>query len=238
MKDGVHYLVVSKDRNAFPRLLKVNAVTGAGAPFYDAVKMQAAFAALPGVSKEDARRLSNQLFINLIQMKQGALITFANDLFYYEFGSDRGDSSDQRPGRRGGRILQSRWPHGEFCARRQSLRRRPEHATARARAHRDGSEKILNGRLDWVYQEEVYGRGNFGAYWWSPDSNRIAFLRIDENPVPEFPVVDHIPLDQRLESTPIQKPATLIQRSSSASSMPQAATCAGSILTNIRLKIY
>src|SRR5688500_20006071 len=25
----------------------------------------------------------------------------------------------------------------------------------------DGGAKILNGRLDWVYQEELYGRGNF-----------------------------------------------------------------------------
>ena len=82
MKDGIHYLVVSKDRNAFPRLLKVNAVTGAGAPFYDAVKMQAAFAALPGLSKEDARRLSNQTFYQLNPNETGALITFANDLFY------------------------------------------------------------------------------------------------------------------------------------------------------------
>ena len=24
----------------------------------------------------------------------------------------------------------------------------------------DGSEKLLYGILDWVYQEEVYGRGN------------------------------------------------------------------------------
>ena len=28
LKDGVHYMVVSKDRNASPRLLKVDAVTG------------------------------------------------------------------------------------------------------------------------------------------------------------------------------------------------------------------
>src|SRR6059058_1906269 len=47
LKDGVHYIVTSKDRNAFPRLLKVNAVTGKSEPFYDAAKMQAAFLAMP-----------------------------------------------------------------------------------------------------------------------------------------------------------------------------------------------
>ena len=33
----------------------------------------------------------------------------------------------------------------------------------------------LIGKLDWVYQEELYGRGNFKGYWWSPDSQRVAF---------------------------------------------------------------
>jgi dipeptidyl-peptidase 4 len=56
-----------------------------------------------------------------------------------------------------------------------------------------GSAEILNGKLDYVYQEEVYGRGIWKGYWWSPDSSRIAFLRFDERPVPEFTIVDHIP---------------------------------------------
>lgn len=50
----------------------------------------------------------------------------------------------------------------------------------------DGSTTKLNGRLDWVYQEEVYGRGNFKAFWWSEDSGSIAFLRIDTTQVNSF----------------------------------------------------
>jgi dipeptidyl-peptidase-4 len=57
----------------------------------------------------------------------------------------------------------------------------------------DGSSQILNGKLDYVYQEEVYGRGIWKGFWWSPDSLRLAFLQLDERPVPEFTVVDHIP---------------------------------------------
>ena len=57
----------------------------------------------------------------------------------------------------------------------------------------DGGKEILNGKLDYVYQEEVYGRGIWKGYWWSPDSSRIAFLRLDERPVPEFTIVDHLP---------------------------------------------
>ena len=63
----------------------------------------------------------------------------------------------------------------------------------------DGAAKILNGRLDWVYEEEIYGRGNSRAYWWSPDSSALAFLRIDDTPVPSYPVVDHIPYEQNVE---------------------------------------
>jgi dipeptidyl-peptidase-4 len=50
----------------------------------------------------------------------------------------------------------------------------------------DGSTTRLNGRLDWVYQEEVYGRGKFKAFWWSDDSRSIAFLRIDNSKVRPF----------------------------------------------------
>ncbi|HVE73374.1 MAG TPA: S9 family peptidase [Thermoanaerobaculia bacterium] len=56
----------------------------------------------------------------------------------------------------------------------------------------DGSHEILNGKLDYVYQEEVYGRGVWQAYWWSPDSAHIAFLRSDERPVPEYTIVDEM----------------------------------------------
>ena len=51
-----HYIVISKDRNAFPRLLKVNAITGKSEPFYDAGKMQAAFASLPPEIQAQARK--------------------------------------------------------------------------------------------------------------------------------------------------------------------------------------
>ncbi|MCC6673247.1 MAG: S9 family peptidase [Planctomycetes bacterium] len=57
----------------------------------------------------------------------------------------------------------------------------------------DGSPLLLHGRLDWVYQEEVYGRGKFRAFWWSPDSARIAFLSLDQTGVKDFAVVDHLP---------------------------------------------
>lgn len=58
-----------------------------------------------------------------------------------------------------------------------------------ARLTEDGSPDHLNGKLDWVYGEEVYERGASG-YAWSPDSRSIAFLTLDESRVPRFPLVD------------------------------------------------
>lgn len=53
----------------------------------------------------------------------------------------------------------------------------------------DGSETILNGYASWVYFEEILGRrSRYAAFWWSPDSRKIAFLRFDDNPVPVFPI--------------------------------------------------
>ncbi len=64
----------------------------------------------------------------------------------------------------------------------------------------DGSDVVLNGILDYVYMEEIYGRGNFRGHWWSPDSRRIAMLRLDESAVPFFTVADDIPYHLELET--------------------------------------
>lgn len=53
----------------------------------------------------------------------------------------------------------------------------------------DGTQDVYNGRAAWVYNEEILGRStNYKAFWWSPDSKRIAFMRFDESKVP---VYDH-----------------------------------------------
>ncbi len=90
LKDGNHYLLTNEaSKRDVPRLQKVSAATGEAAPFFDAAKMQAAFAALPGVSAEDARQLANRGNYDLNPAETAVLINWSNDLFYYEFGSDR-----------------------------------------------------------------------------------------------------------------------------------------------------
>ncbi len=53
----------------------------------------------------------------------------------------------------------------------------------------DGSGTVYNGRSSWVYYEEILGRSSdYAAFWWSPDSSRLAFMRFDDAPVPVFPI--------------------------------------------------
>ncbi len=48
----------------------------------------------------------------------------------------------------------------------------------------DGKQnEIINGIPDWVYEEEF---GFNRAFWWSPDSKFLAFLKFDEREVPEY----------------------------------------------------
>ena len=65
----------------------------------------------------------------------------------------------------------------------------------------EGHSDLFYGRLDWVYQEELYGRGNFQGYWWSPDSAKIALLKLDESPVEEFVLVSDVPARPTVERT-------------------------------------
>ncbi len=53
----------------------------------------------------------------------------------------------------------------------------------------DGSTTIKNGYASWVYYEEILGRGSrYRAFWWSPDSRHIAFMRFDDAKLPVFPI--------------------------------------------------
>jgi dipeptidyl-peptidase-4 len=61
-------------------------------------------------------------------------------------------------------------------------------ATGDARAlTTGGSEEILEGQLDWLYPEELDAAT---AYWWSPDSSKIAYYEMDERAVTRYPLMD------------------------------------------------
>ena len=59
-----------------------------------------------------------------------------------------------------------------------------------------GCEDLRNGFPDWVYAEEF---DQYDAFWWSPDSKKIAYLQFDESPVAKYPLVHDTAPHPRLE---------------------------------------
>ncbi|MEM6690950.1 MAG: prolyl oligopeptidase family serine peptidase [Planctomycetota bacterium] len=57
----------------------------------------------------------------------------------------------------------------------------------------DGSKTLLDGKLDWTYQEEIYGRGNYRGFWFSNDGRFLALLQTDISNIPEFVLSDSRP---------------------------------------------
>ena len=66
----------------------------------------------------------------------------------------------------------------------------------------DGSTTVYNGYASWVYYEEIFGRpSRYRAFWWSPDSRKIAFYRFDDTQVPMFPIYSPFGQDGSLRET-------------------------------------
>jgi dipeptidyl-peptidase-4 len=64
------------------------------------------------------------------------------------------------------------------------------------RLSQGGNENLLNGRPDWVYPEEFF---QLTAYWWSPDSRKLAYYQFDEHEVYKHPFVHELNYKAELE---------------------------------------
>lgn len=178
--------------------------TGVRRTLFDAAKLQARIERVPSVTPDEAKKMTLQKSWSFSSDKQSVVLAIGGDLYLYTFATDTltkitsGAGEEEEP---------AFSPDGKSIAfvRDNNLFVVDVAAKRERQLTTDGNRDILNGILDWVYQEEIYGRGTFRAHWWSPDSSRIAFLRLDETKVPRFTVVDHIPYDQKLEVTPYPK---------------------------------
>src|SRR5439155_20880442 len=178
--------------------MKIDARSGTAQPIFDAAKMEAALAKLPGIAAAETRRLPHAHDLSFNDAYSAVLMTIATDLYVYTFENDRAVRLTYGAGEE---EMPSFSPDGHLVAfvRDNNLFVVDVAMRREAPLTTDGSGKILNGKLDWVYEEEIYGRGEKQAYWWSPDSTRLAFLRIDDNPVPTYITMDSIPHEPTIE---------------------------------------
>jgi len=66
-----------------------------------------------------------------------------------------------------------------------------------------GGKGVLNGAVDWIYEEELETRSN---YFWSPDSRKLAYLQMNESNVPLYPIIDWLPIHTLAAGQPYPQP--------------------------------
>ncbi len=200
LEDGEHFLQ-RKDG----RLWKVHALSGRSQPqpAADAKKIEAALAALPTINRETARRIAARAAAEPLDGKKGDVFHHGDDLYYYFLDGSKAVRLTHSPGVK---ELVALSPNGKYAAYVRAnnlyvvdIATQTEHALTT-----DGSALVFNGKMDWVYWEEI-GNRRSNAYWWSPDSTHLAFVRYDDTPVHKYTVLDHMPTRQKTELTPYPK---------------------------------
>jgi dipeptidyl-peptidase 4 len=120
------------------------------------------------------------------QDKKSVVIIKDNDLFYFTIGDKelKRLTNDKTP-----EVNVRFSPDGKKIAytKNKDLYVYDLSASREIRLTFDASEKIYNGYSSWVYMEEILGRqSRYAAFWWSPDGNKLAYLRTDETDVPVY----------------------------------------------------
>jgi len=201
--DNATYLTTRRvDRGV--EWMRVDAATGRATPLFDASRMESALAALPGLSRADAAQAARSSGLVFNPANSATLTTVGDDLYLFDFMSGQASRLTRTAGEEEEATFS---PDGRLVAfiRASNLYVVDVAGAREQQLTTDGSAEILNGKLDWLYQEEIYGRGRFRGYWWSPDSTRVAFLQLNEHPVPEYTVSDVIPYRPALEVTDYPK---------------------------------
>ena len=195
--DGESYVVPSPEKVG---MVRVDASSGRSSNYLDTGRIELAFVAVAGFNQETARAIARRGSHTFNPAWNGFMVEHANDLYYYDTQSNKAWRLTSAPGKEENPTFS---PDGRFVA---FTRANDLHVVAVAdaterRLTTDGGPMRLNGKLDWVYEEELYGRGQTRAFWWSPDSTAIAYLSTDESPVPAFVITEDVVTDQVVEHT-------------------------------------
>lgn len=179
--DGDHFLQWEKKENGSPKWLKVNARTGEKDVFID----------YEAIQKKMPESLDASSHIDETSDYSGLLYSHKGDLYYYSRPQVKFRRLTATPD---GEMNPTLSPDGRLVAytRNHNLYTLDIQSGLEFQLTSDGSDTIYSGWASWVYYEEILGRGSrYRAFWWSPDSRSLAFLRFDDSPVPVFPIFHH-----------------------------------------------
>jgi dipeptidyl-peptidase-4 len=184
------------------RLMRVDAMTGQAVPYFDAGSLATALMRT-GVKADEASKIANSPALQFNRDESAIVLNRENDLWLYDVNArslkrltNNRDEEKEEAFSPDSRYVSFVRGNNLFVV--DTIKANEKQLT---RDGREGDKAIYNGYLDWVYEEELYGRGLKRGYWWSPDSKYLAFLRLDESPVPKFIIPNDIPQDQDVETT-------------------------------------
>ena len=194
LPDGEHYL-----HRSGGKLQRVAALTDKSEPDERIAALEAALSDYEDIGAGSARRLSRRPTAATAD-RDVFLIEHQERLYLYRFADDQLTRLTEEAE---SREVIGLSPHGDAVSfvRDNNLFTINASTGEVRQLTQDGSEVILNGILDWVYQEEVYGRGRWNGHWWRDDAGYIAFLRLDETDVPVYSIADYMPHMSEVEQT-------------------------------------
>jgi dipeptidyl-peptidase-4 len=176
--DDEHYLINKADATT-NALVKVDAKTGDETIVLDYNAIN------PNL---DEAELSAEQNIGITKDYKGLLFYNNDDLYFYSISKNEIKRLTENKDEEVNPVLS---PDGKKVAftRSKDLYVVNTETGEETRLTNDASDVVYNGYASWVYMEEIIGRAlNYRAFWWSPNSEMIAFLRFDDSTVPKFPL--------------------------------------------------
>ncbi len=192
--DGEHWLSVQDGR-----LMKVHAATGRSQPFIDAKALAKGLSRLSSLDQSTVQSIAARTTFTMDPAKRGFMFDHGEDLYYATFDGSVAVRLTSHPGRE---QFPQFSPDGKSIAfaRDFDLYVVDIAEPTERRLTTGGRDDLRHGHADWVYYEEIFNR-RWPAFWWSPDSKKLAFMEFDDAGVPLHTVMDDTATPRRLEQT-------------------------------------
>jgi len=193
--DGESYIVY--EDNTFKR---VDVQTGKKTLLFDDEKIISAYNEITGESKDRLPFISFSFLNGETKIKFEKEVK--NEVFIYDLESGeikKYKTMEPVVGVRGRRYKEEFSPDLKYTAyaKDYDLYIRDLERDKEIALTENGHKDLRNGFPDWVYPEEL---GQYDAFWWSPNSKKIAYMQFDESPVNKYPIIH----DANVENTYVE----------------------------------
>jgi dipeptidyl-peptidase-4 len=181
------------------RMYKVEAATGRSTAFVDTKGLAAGLSKISSLDPQTVQSIAGRMMFDMSPDHRGFLFEHGEDLYYATFDGSTAVRLTNKPGREQWPKLS---PDGKAVAfaRDFDLYVVDIATQTELRLTTGGRDELRHAHADWVYFEEIFNR-RWPAFWWSPDSKRLAFMEFDSSGEPLHTVLDDTATPRRVEQT-------------------------------------